>query len=57
MPLKSKAQLRKLGELVKQGKMSESKFKEFITSTPNIKTLPERIGPIGIDRIKKVKKI
>ena len=54
MPIKSKAQLRKLGELVSQGKMSKSKMLEFIKATPNVKDLPERVGK---DKVRKVKKI
>lgn len=43
MPLKSKAQIAKWGELVKQGKISQDKFDEALSVTP--KHLPERIGP------------
>lgn len=44
MPFKSKAQLRKFAELVKQGKMSKKTFNEWLKATPNVKRLPERIG-------------
>ena len=43
MPIKSKAQLRKLFQLEKEGKISEDKLQEFIASTRNLKTLPERV--------------
>lgn len=57
MPLKSKAQLRKWGELVKQGKISQAKFDEALKATPNVGGLPEKIGPSGIDRIRAIRKI
>jgi hypothetical protein len=41
---KSKAQLRKFGELLKEGKISSATFKEWLSATPNIKKLPERVG-------------
>ena len=44
MPFRSEAQRRKFAELVKQGKMSESTFKEWNRATPKGK-LPERIHP------------
>jgi len=44
MPFKSKAQLRKFGELLKEGKISSATFREYLQSTPNIKNLPERVG-------------
>ncbi len=43
MPFKSKAQLRKFAELVKQGKMSKREFDKWVKETPNIKSLPERV--------------
>jgi len=43
MPFKSKAQLRKFGELLKEGKISSATFKEWLKSTSNIKKLPERV--------------
>jgi len=42
MPFKSKAQLRKFGQLLKEGKISTSTFKKWIEETKNIKNLPER---------------
>ncbi len=45
MPFKSKSQLRKFGELVKQGKMKPKVFKEWLSATPSVKNLPERLHP------------
>jgi hypothetical protein len=45
MPFKSKAQLRKIAELVKQGKMTEGQFQEWSKATPDTSKLPERLGP------------
>lgn len=44
MPFKSKDQVRKFGELVNQGKMSQATFDEWNKDTDHSK-LPERIGP------------
>ncbi len=44
MPFKSRAQLRKFASLVRQGKMSQRVFNEWLRATPNVKALPERIG-------------
>lgn len=44
MPFKSKDQVRKFGELVAQGKMSQATFDEWNKDTDHSK-LPERIGP------------
>lgn len=44
MPFKSKAQRRKFGALVEQGKISPDTFKEWNSETPKSKSLPERIG-------------
>ena len=43
MPFASKAQMRKFTILVKQGKMTPEKFKEFKTRTENLKKLPEKV--------------
>ena len=43
MPFKSKAQIRKLAVLTKQGKFSKEKFMEFAHATKNAKKLPERV--------------
>lgn len=42
MPLKSKAQLRKFAEMVKQGKMSQNEFQKWLDDTPQIDKLPDR---------------
>ena len=51
MPFKSEAQRRKFGELVKQGKMSQSTFNEWNSETP--KHIPERVKPKKSDAKKK----
>jgi hypothetical protein len=43
MPAKSKAQLRKLFVLEKEGKLAKGKAEEFARETPNIKKLPEHV--------------
>lgn len=59
MPFKSKAQLRKFGEMVKQGTMKKEEFKKWVVDTPNIQDLPERAGQqkakVGV--VKKVKSL
>lgn len=42
MPFKSKAQLAKFAELVKQGKMSQKTFHEWLAATESVKALPEK---------------
>lgn len=54
-PFKSKAQMRKFGELVKEGKMSQGTFDEWSKDT-NTKKLPDRIKPTGVDRIRLAQK-
>lgn len=44
MPFKSKAEIRKWGELVKQGKISQAKFDEALSATKDAHKLPERVG-------------
>ena len=44
MPAKSKAQLRKIGELEKQGKVKPGTTKEWAKGV-DVKKLPERVGP------------
>jgi hypothetical protein len=44
MPFKSKAQLRKFGVLLKQGKITKQEFEKWVLHTPNIKKLPQRVG-------------
>lgn len=55
MPLKSKAQLRKFGALVKKGEISPAKFKQWRDETPNIKELPERATLEAIQKRRKSK--
>lgn len=43
MPFKSKEQIAKFGELVKQGKMSKTTFDQWMLETPEPHNLPERI--------------
>lgn len=45
MPFKSRAQMRKFSELVKQGKMSQKTFDEWAGATPSTHKLPERVHP------------
>lgn len=58
MPFKSKAQRRKFGEMVKQGKISQETFNEWNAATGKEK-LPERVGkkPATWTKVKKVKVI
>lgn len=56
MPFKSKAQMRKFGEMVKQGKMTKEEFEKWAKDTPDTKNLPEKIGPTGVDRIRHAQK-
>lgn len=43
MPAKSKAQLKKLFVLEKQGKLKKGVAEEFARATPDIKKLPEHV--------------
>jgi hypothetical protein len=43
MPFKSKAEMRKWAELVKQGKLKQSQFDESLAATQSVHALPERI--------------
>lgn len=45
MPFSSKAQIKKLALLVKQGKFPKKKFDQYKKETPDADKLPERIGP------------
>lgn len=56
MPLRSKAQLRKFGEMVKQGKMSQAEFQKWLNDTPNVNDLPERAGDSKIRSIGDLKR-
>lgn len=49
---KSKAQMRRFEELVKEGKMRREFFDECYRLTPNIEALPERIHPKKDDKPK-----
>ncbi|MFI5241164.1 MAG: hypothetical protein ACHQUA_01890 [Microgenomates group bacterium] len=44
MPFQSWSQLRKFGSLVKEGKIKESTFKEWLSATDK-SNLPERVTP------------
>lgn len=52
MPFKSEAQRRKFGELVHQGKMSQSEFDKWNKETGNRK-LPERLKTKQLSRPEK----
>ncbi len=57
-PFKSQAQRAKLGEMVKEGTMTQEEFNKWNADTPHDKKLPERIHPkkpTGLDRIRKAK--
>jgi hypothetical protein len=56
MPFKSKAQVRKWGQLVKEGKIKESTYKEALSATKDFGKLPERVGS-KTNKIQKVKVI
>jgi hypothetical protein len=45
MPVKSKAQLRKLFVLEDQGKLKKGTAEEFAKETPDYSKLPERLHP------------
>lgn len=45
MPFKSKEEMRKWAELVKQGKIRQHQFDEALGATENVHALPERIHP------------
>ncbi len=47
MAIKSEAQRRKFGELVKQGKMNQSVFDGMNKDTPKDTTLPDRVSQKG----------
>ena len=59
MPFKSRAQIAKLAQLVKEGKLSQQKFNEFAAATKSINALPERVSKVNrkktIGKIKKIK--
>lgn len=43
MPFKSKAQIAKFGEMVKQGKMKQSEFDKWMGETKDPHKLPDRV--------------
>ena len=43
MPFVSQAQEKKFAEMVKQGKMPQSVYDEWLKAAPNLSALPERI--------------
>ena len=55
MPFRSKAQMRKMAMLMKQGKITKEKFDEWAHST-NMKSLPEHVKPKPKPKKKVVKK-
>lgn len=56
-PLKSKAQMRKFGEMVKQGKMSQAEFDKWIADTPNVGDLPEKVSPSKITSVADLRQV
>ena len=55
-PFESKSQMRKFGELVHQGKMSQATFDEWLKATPDSHKLPERVHPQH-PKIPKIRKV
>lgn len=45
MPFKSKAQMKKFEMMVKEGKIPQEKFNQWMKETPSPHRLPERITP------------
>lgn len=45
MPFKSKSQMRRFGEMVKSGDMTQEKYDQWLKETQNPEALPERLGP------------
>lgn len=54
MPFKSKAQIAKMGDLKKQGKITQEKFDQWMNETPNPSALPERVGQGKVRKVKKI---
>ena len=44
MPFKSLAQVAKMASLEKEGKVPKGTVKQWASETPNMKSLPKRIG-------------
>lgn len=57
MPFKSKAQERKLGMMVVEGKMSPEAYAKWKKETPNAGKLPERIHPKKVKSVADVEKV
>jgi len=52
VPFQSKAQVRKFGSLVAQGKISSDKFAQWRAETPNMASLPDRKkAPKAVKRV------
>lgn len=49
----SKAQMKKLALMVKQGKFPKKKFDQWAAETPDIKKLPNRVKPKKVKKAKK----
>lgn len=57
MPFRSQDQIEKFRELVKQGKMTQEKFDQWLAETPTPNNLPQRVGSKTIKTIKETKVI
>lgn len=55
MPIKSKSQLRRFEQLVKENKMSQAELDKWVKETPNLHALPERLH--NMPKVTKVKKV
>ena len=44
MPFKSKAQMKKIYSLYKEGKVAYNVVRDFVRSTPDMKKLPDRLS-------------
>lgn len=55
-PIKSKAQLARLSQLVKEGKISQAEFDKSLKETPDVKNLPDRANN-KLNKVRKVKAI
>lgn len=54
MPFKSKAEMAKWQELVRQGKITPEQYKDRLTRTESLHKLPERITVKRAPRVKKI---
>lgn len=57
MPFKSKSQMRRMAQLVKEGKLSQGEYDKHQQDTPNVEHLPDRAKPPRVTKAKKVKTI